>query len=366
MGFVGTPRNLFRNLPTRCLPLAMLCLAIFSLALVSGCGTADFPSADFQGLDALASFQAQASAGRMSPLPVLDKDDTRPLYRIGPHDQITVVVWGRPDLGSQVPATNNSRRNITTVNAYGDITLPFLDHVQVGNMSLSEASGTVAKAYAEQVSDPEVQIEMTAFRSNPVQIEGEVGQPGTVYLSDTVLTLGEALRRVGGPDQRANTRRVILTRNGKTYTLNLWDAEHGLNRDLDIILNTGDRVFFPPSQAEVYYVMGDVERQGTFPLPATGVTLLQGLANAGGLNLESASDHNLLLFRTTASDTTTYEFKFFEAMAHEDVELQSGDRIYVARSRLGNFGDGWRNVVPFLSIITSAYFIDRIVDDTGR
>ncbi len=364
MGFVGTPRIFFRNLPLRGLLPVMLCLALLPMSFLTGCGTADLPPADFQGLDQLASFQTQAAAGRLSPLPVWDKNDTRPLYRIGPNDQITVVVWGRPDLGSQVPTTNNSRRNVTTVNAYGDITLPFLDHVQVANLSLSEASGTIAKAYEDQISGPEVQIEMTGFRSHPVQIEGNVEQPGTVYLSDTILTLSEALRRVGGPSNGADTRRVVMIRDGKTYRLNLWEAEHGLNRDLDIVLQTGDRLFFPPAQASVYYVMGDVARQGTFPLPATGVTLLQGIANAGGLNLESASDHNLLLFRTTGTDTTTYEFKFFEAMAHEDIALQPGDRVYVARSRLGNFGDGWRNVVPFLSLITSAYFIDRIVDDT--
>src|SRR3990170_8072680 len=28
---------------------------------------------------------------------------TRPPYRLGPLDEVIVVVWGRPDLGSQVP-----------------------------------------------------------------------------------------------------------------------------------------------------------------------------------------------------------------------------------------------------------------------
>ncbi len=364
MGFVGTDRLLSWHSPLRGLfaPVA-LGLAFSAIPLLSGCGTADFPHADFKGLDQLAHFQAQVPTEQAAPLPVLGKEDTRPLYRIGPQDQITIVVWGRPDLGSQVPAPNNSRRNVTTVNAYGDITLPFLNHVQVGDLSLSEASGVIAKAYADQIPDPEVQIEMTEFRSKPVQIEGQVVQPGTVYLSDTVMTLGEALHQTGGPSQNADTRRVVLTRDGKAYTLNLWDAEHGLNQGLDTILKVGDRVFFPPSQASAYYVMGDVEHQGTFPLPASGVTLLQGLANAGGLNLESAADHNLLLMRTTESDTSTYEFKFFEAMAHQDIPLEPGDRLYVSRSRLANFEDGWHHLVPFFSLATSAYFIDRIIND---
>ena len=362
MGFSGSQFGLPRTLRSGRAALVASCLFLLASLTLSGCGTANFPEADFRGLDELASLQVAMPAPHSSALPILEPGATRPLYTIGPLDQITVVVWGRPDLGSQVPSPDNSRRNVTTVDAGGEISLPFLPRVQVSGLRLWEANLSIAHAYSEIVPDPEVETEMNEFRSRPVQIEGEVAQPGTVYLSDTVLTLGEALKAAGGPTREANSRNVTLTRDGRPHSLDVWAAYNGLSTDLDIILEPGDRVFFPPARDAVFYVLGDVENQGAFPLPATGVTLLQALGSAGGLNLDTASDHNLLLMRTEGDETVAYEFKFFEAMAHEDIALATGDRIYVSRSRLSNFGDGWRNVVPFLSTITAAYFIDRIMD----
>lgn len=339
---------------------AALIAALFGLA---GCGTANFPDADVEGLGDLALQQAALHRARPTALPTLKADDARPLYRVGPLDQITVVVWGRPDLGSQVPSDANDRRNVTTVDANGEIALAFLDRLKVSGLSLAEVNQAIADAYAPVISSPMVETEMVAFRSRPVQIEGEVERPGTVYLTDAALTLGEALARAGGVTDLADTRRVLLTRGGTTYDLNLRDYERGLNDDLDIILQTGDRVGVPSVAGSVFYVMGDVEAQGSHPIPRDGITLLEGLAAAGGLNMATASDHNLLLMRSTDGDTTVYKFNFFDAMAHEDIAMVPGDRIYVSRSRLGNFGDGWRNFVPFLSTFTAVYFIDRVLEE---
>lgn len=76
-------------------------------------------------------------------------------------------------------------------------------------------------------------------------------------------------------------------------------------------------------------VLGEVQKPGSFPL-VVGMTLLQAISNAGGLNA-IADHHNVTLTRTTGAKTVTVTIDFDEITAGraKDIPLQSGDRIYV-------------------------------------
>ena len=47
----------------------------------------------------------------LNGLKVLRHGQTPPAYSIGPGDEVVISVWGRPDLGSQIPAEGDNRRN---------------------------------------------------------------------------------------------------------------------------------------------------------------------------------------------------------------------------------------------------------------
>ena len=288
--------------------------------------------------------------------------NARPPYRIGALDQISVVVWGRPDLGSQVPSERDSQMKITTVAADGTISLPFLHHLDVAGLTAGEATELIQDTYARSVSTPQVDTEIAAYRSQSVQVDGEVERPGIVYLTDNIMTVAEVLAAVDGTTSAADSRHAILIRDGMSYHLDDWGSRRGMNESLTVLLQNGDRLFYPSASERIFYVLGDVLEQGAYPIPDRGVTLLEGLAAAGGPNLDSAKLKPITLIRLSGVETTVYKFKLSDAMTSGDVPLFPGDRLYISRTGLWQWGNFWKQMTPFISLASAAWFIDRLLE----
>lgn len=338
----------------------VVCLALNGL----GCGYNPKFNADIVGLGDLPDQRPS-----IPPLPdvedlsKLSAGEPRPAYRIGPLDQVTVLVWGRPDLGSQVPLERESQRKITTVAADGSIALPFLDRLDIAGLTVREATDLIQEAYARSMATPQVEIDIAAYRSQQVRIEGEVTRPGIVFLKDNVMTVSEALKAAGRTTDAADTRHAVLVRDGITYHLDDWTARRGTNDALDVLLQHGDRIYFPAMTERVFYVLGDVLRQGSYPISDQGTTLLEGLAAAGGPNLDSAKLRPITLIRLHGDQSTVYEFKLADAMEAGEVPLFPGDRLYVSRTRIWYWGNVGRQLVPFISLASAAWFIDRLLSE---
>ncbi len=340
--------------------------AMLSILVLTGCGATNYGGNTTRGLDDLFRDQLAApatTAAAATDLPVISALNPRPQYRIGVNDVLTVVVWGRPDLGSTVPANSNNRRNVSTVDANGDIQLPFIGTVTVAGLSLKGAAVAIENAYQDIIPSPQVELEVVDYEAHPVLVNGQVQKPGTVFLSNALMTVGEALAAAEGPRTDGDLTRVLLTRDGQVHELDLWASEHGHNANLDILLRDGDKLFIPPVTENQFYVLGDVAAPGPYPIPSKGTTLVEGLARAGGINMDSASFDDLLLFRHTGTDSTVYKFTYFEAVTQGDIPLQPGDRIHVSQSNVAKVGYVLRNILPALSIITSVWIVDRIINE---
>jgi polysaccharide export outer membrane protein len=341
----------------------MLLLSSLILCITSCSYNPNF-EADVSGLGDLAGQRPPVPATPdAASLPKLDDPGARPAYRIGPLDQITVIVWGRPDLGSQVPADREGQRKITTVAADGTVALPFIDRLAVAGLTAAEASQLIQDTYARSVTTPQVETEVVAFRSQSVMVEGEVERPGMVYIADNIMTVGEALASAGGTTGEADTRNGVLIRDGGAYHVDGWNSRRGANEALNVLLERGDKIYFPSNNERVFYVLGDVLRQGAYPIPDRGITLLEGLAAAGGPNLDSAKLQPITLIRMNGDESTVYEFRLGQAVASGDVALFPGDRLYVSRTRLWYWGNVWRQMVPFISLASAAWFIDRLFSE---
>lgn len=343
--------------------IAFLLPACLTLSAV-GCSYNPNFTADVTGIGDLPQQKPGLPTFRsVMTLPTVDPEDERPPYRIGPLDQVTVLVWGRPDLGSQVPSERESQRKITTVAADGTISLPFLDRMDITGMTASQAAQLVLDAYEASVTKPQVELEVVKFRSQKVQITGEVTRPGIVYLSDNVLTIAEAMAVAGGTTEYADLRHGVLIRDGISYHLDEWSAAHGESAAHNVMLRDGDQIFFPALNENVFYVLGDVRNQGAYPIQAKGTTFLEGLGAAGGPNLDSAKLRPITFIRIQGDVTTVYKFELEEAMQAADIALLPGDRIYVSRTGIWYWGNVFHQLVPVLSIVSAAWFIDRLINE---
>lgn len=158
-----------------------------------------------------------------------------PDYRVGASDVLTIEVRAQGELTKTV-----------VVRPDGKITLVLLDDVYVQGLNLQEIDDKVTRLYNEYVVNADVTVSMVGFNSQKIYVWGQVFQQGDQPF-DGELTLVDAISRAGGNNQRAETKKVLLTRAGQVYKLNLYDIViKGESKD-NVYLQDGDIIFIPPT-----------------------------------------------------------------------------------------------------------------------
>lgn len=118
-------------------------------------------------------------------------------YRLGSGDEIKVTVYGEPDLSGNF-----------TVDGDGQITMSLIGQVEVGKMTLGEASEKLqSKLKDGWLRDPKVAAELVKGR--PYYILGEVNKPGE-YPFSSGLTVMNAIASAGDFTYRADKGRILI------------------------------------------------------------------------------------------------------------------------------------------------------------
>src|SRR6266568_1742564 len=214
-------------------------------------------------------------------------------YRLGPGDQLVLILTGDVELSYTLPVTRE-----------GFILIPQVGQVFVSNLTLdqlrSQLYTRLGRVYSGVRRGPNAttrfDISVANVRANQVYVVGEVSQPGAYQISSlgTALT---ALYAAGGVTERANMRRIEIQRGAKAVAmLDLYDYLLRGDTRNDIRLETGDVVFVPVHgiRAEV---AGAVVRPAIYELKESE-TLLDLLHAAGGFRpnaqLQRLAIHRLL------------------------------------------------------------------------
>jgi polysaccharide export outer membrane protein len=107
-------------------------------------------------------------------------------YRVGPGDLIDVRVFGRPELGRE-----------TRINNQGQVRLPFIGDVRVACMDENRLAQLLTDKYKKYLRDPQVDVFVKEYKSQPVAVIGSVATPGRFQLQRRVRLL-ELLTFAGG------------------------------------------------------------------------------------------------------------------------------------------------------------------------
>ncbi|HET9651748.1 MAG TPA: polysaccharide biosynthesis/export family protein [Usitatibacter sp.] len=270
-----------------------------------------------------------------------------PAYRIRPHDELTLTVWGPRDIWGDITAQGGQATQVTPVHDDGTIVLPLLRHVQVAGLTMPEALARIAEAYRAGVrANFQVDGKVTVFRSQPVLLDGAFARPGVAWLSPELGTLGEAVAAAGGLSESADPTRGLLVRGGMRYAIDYGAAQHGTNDVHDIRLQPGDRLFFPSRAKGMFYVFGEVVSQGGFPLPPTGMSLMQALATSKGPQMITADMQSIYLVRAAQDPPVVYRMTLAQIMGNRDLAVAPGDRIFVPPTGLTNWDRTMQQLLP--------------------
>jgi polysaccharide export outer membrane protein len=242
--------------------------------------------------------------------------DARGDYRLGPGDVIRVQVFQQPDL--TVEARISER---------GVISFPLVGVIQVAGMSPTDVERLIARRLREGnfLQNPQVTLNVMQFRSQQVSVLGNVKNPGRYALETTGMRLSEVLSMAGGVTPEGADEVILMTtRGGRMQRMEIDLVEMFTVGDLsrDVPLAAGDVIYV--NRASQYYVYGQVQRPGMYPLDR-GMTVAQAIAKGGGLTLRG-TDRGVRVHRRYGSNTVqVLEPKL-------DDPIRPGDLIFVRES----------------------------------
>lgn len=239
--------------------------------------------------------------------------------RLEAGDLLEVSVYNVPELSTKARVGNS-----------GDIYLPLIDYVHVGDLTAAEAQDLIRKRLEDGgfVRNPHVTISVVESTSQGVTILGEVVKPG-IYPAIGDRKLYDLISAAGGFTPSAGRKVSVIRQRNSTTAINL-NLPRNLADDLqdNIEIFPGDTISVP--RAPIIYVVGDVGHPAGLLVDNGNMTVLQALALAGGTN-HTARMSGVRIIRKGPEGMTETQVplkKMLEAKA-PDVTLQADDILFV-------------------------------------
>ena len=113
------------------------------------------------------------------------------VYKIGVGDQISVTIWGLPEI-FPVNAVNPDQ-NLRRVDANGNIFFPYAGLIQAKGKTQDELRETLTNLLSKFFTDPQVDVTIARFNSQQVFVLGEVTRPKKLNITDIPISLSNAI-----------------------------------------------------------------------------------------------------------------------------------------------------------------------------
>lgn len=163
----------------------------------------------------------------------------QPEYVIRNGDDLGIKFFFNPELDEEI-----------TVRPDGRISLLLVPEVVAAGRTPSELTQELKSLYARELDSPEISVIVRTFSAHRVYVDGEVGRPGELELSEG-LTAMQAIARAQGFTDRARKGQVMIIRRGEggrpvVSALSVYTARKG--RVPDVTLAPYDIVFVPKTR----------------------------------------------------------------------------------------------------------------------
>ena len=260
--------------------------------------------------------------------PQAAKDAFVRAYRIGPGDLLELKVFQVEELSQTVRVSED-----------GSITLPLLGRVMVEGLT---QEGVVQKLtellQAKYVKNPQVTIFIKEYKNQQVAVIGAVEKAGSYELVGRKNLL-QIISMAGGLKDTAGNE-IFILREGpdgqsSTIPIDLKELMVNSNPALNVPIEPNDVINVPVDKEIRVFVMGRVTRPGAVKAKLSeGITLLQAIADAGGL-AEGAKEGSITITRKDKAgkeQKIKVNLKDIIKGKKKDIKLQEGDVVFVPES----------------------------------
>jgi len=163
-------------------------------------------------------------------------------YRIGPGDNLNVIVWRNPEVSLAVP-----------VRPDGKFSTPLANDIEASGKTPKEVGAEIAKALAAYITDPVVTVVVTEFSGvygDQIRVIGQAAKPQALpYRKD--MSLLDVIIAVGGTTEfaagnRANVIRLVEGKQTK-IAVRLDDLMKDGDISANLAMRPGDILVIPES-----------------------------------------------------------------------------------------------------------------------
>lgn len=284
-------------------------------------------------------------------------------YLVGPRDILNITVWEHPELTIPAGQFRSAESAGNVVGEDGTFFYPYAGVVKAAGKTVEEIREELTLKLSKYIENVQLDVRVAAYRSQRVYVVGEVNQPGIQLVKDIPLTVLEAINNAGGVTAESDRRNITLTREGKTYSINLLALYEGGDISQNVMLKNGDVLNVPDRNFNKIFVLGETGSAGTGSGRSRSVfmnkgrmTLTEALSDAGGPDQTTSDPARIFVFRGGLSKPQIYllDAKSPDALLLADrFPLQPRDVVYVDRAE----GIRWNQIIaqiqPTVSLLNA-------------
>jgi polysaccharide biosynthesis/export protein len=180
----------------------------------------------------------QVSAALAQPLASSTNKAHDGSFVIGNNDQLSINVWGEPDVSKSIPVRSD-----------GKISLPLVGELQAAGRTPLQLEADITNKLKSYISEPQVTVMVQQINSERFNILGQVTKPGSYSLSSGTTVL-DAIAAAGGFRDFAKQKSIYVLReipNGAPTRIafNYKDMIKGKHPEQNIKLEPRDTIIVP-------------------------------------------------------------------------------------------------------------------------
>jgi polysaccharide export outer membrane protein len=270
--------------------------------------------------------------------------------RISAGDVLSVTVWENVDNGllASVGQKVTFIQDIQ-VDQNGSIFVPYAGNLKASGKTPEELRRLVTQKLEGQTPDPQVEVRRLAGDGSTVSLIGGVAAQGVYPIEPSTRRLTAMLAKAGGAQ-------IKIQRHGKTGSIWLQDLYD--SQMADIALRAGDRIVVEEDRRS-FTALGATGGQTQVPFSSKDLSVIEALAQVGGLNSQLADPKGIFVFREEPSYVanrvlgrtdivTPQRFAYVVDLTKpngmftaRDFNIRDGDTIYITEAPFV----GWEKIL---------------------
>ena len=285
-------------------------------------------------------------------------------YRIGPHDRLQITVWEHPELNDPGGEKISPELAGKIVQDDGMLYYPYVGNVQVQGKTANEVRELLSQGLSKYFKKVKLDVRVLSFQSHRTAVVGQVKTPGIQAITETPLTITEAISRAGGVTEDADMSNVTLARDGKLYKIDVLRLYEKGGAEQNLLLKDGDVLNVSDRKDNEVFVMGEVGKQQALQINKGKLTLAQALAKAYGVDFNTSRAEEIYVIRTGELKTGELKPEIFQLNAKspdalilaDQFHLQAHDTVFVSTAGITQWSRVLNQILPssFTSVMSKA------------